>query len=114
MSEPETKFESWCIVEIFGHSRYAGLVTEQTIGGCSFVRIDVPEVPAEVHYDARPAFTKLFTQGAIFSITPCTEATAREAARQMRSLALTMFEIPSVRRIATDERPGYDEDDEPY
>lgn len=32
----EEKFAQWAIVEIFGHSKFAGLVTEQTIGGASF------------------------------------------------------------------------------
>lgn len=36
------KFEHWCVVEIFGHTRIAGFVTEQTIGGQSFVRVGVP------------------------------------------------------------------------
>ena len=43
MSEVE-KFECWAIVEVMGHSRYAGRVTEQAIGGCAFVRVDVPAV----------------------------------------------------------------------
>lgn len=42
MSETQTKFDHWCIVESFGHERIAGRVTEQTIGGCSFIRVDVP------------------------------------------------------------------------
>jgi hypothetical protein len=37
--------EQWAIVEIFGHQRIAGRLTEQTIGGCSFVRVDVPALP---------------------------------------------------------------------
>ena len=63
------RFEEWAIVEVMGHRRFAGLVTEQAIGGASFVRIDIPE--------ARdlPAFTKLFGGSSIYCITPCTEAT---------------------------------------
>ena len=44
--QPEKAFEQWAIVEIFGHQRIAGKVTEQTIGGCSFVRVDVPALPS--------------------------------------------------------------------
>jgi hypothetical protein len=45
MSEQQQKFEQWAIVELFGHQRIAGLVTEQAVGGCSFVRVGVPETP---------------------------------------------------------------------
>ena len=116
----EPTFESWCIVEIMGHARYAGFVTEQPVGGCSFVRIDVPELPEENGYDRRPAFTKLFGQGSIFAITPCTEQTAREAARSFRARALSMFEMPfsAARQLpgptddATDSDPELNFDDE--
>jgi hypothetical protein len=41
MSETEgkvpEKFEAWAVAEIMGHQRYAGFLTEQTIGGCAFV-----------------------------------------------------------------------------
>lgn len=55
----EAKFESWAIVEVMGHSRYAGFVHEQSIGGASFVRVDVPAV------EGRPEFTKLLGQSSI-------------------------------------------------
>lgn len=67
-------FDQWCIVELFGHQRIAGRVTEQTIGGCSFVRVDVPESKD------RAAFTRLLGQGAIYSIVITDEMTARAAA----------------------------------
>lgn len=70
----ENHFDQWCIVELFGHQRIAGRVSEQTIGGCSFVRVDVPGGKD------RPAFTRLLGQGAIYSIIIADEVTARAAA----------------------------------
>ncbi len=69
------KTEQWAIVELFGHQTIAGRISEQTIGGCSFIRIDVPEV------DTNAPYTKLFGNGAIYAITPCDEETARGAVR---------------------------------
>lgn len=34
MSESNEKFESWGLLELFGHQRLAGKLSEQTIGGC--------------------------------------------------------------------------------
>jgi hypothetical protein len=66
------KFETWAIVELFGHNRYIGKVTEQIIGGCSFIRLDVPKVGKQA------AFTKLYSNGAIYCITPINEKFAKE------------------------------------
>jgi hypothetical protein len=60
-------FESWAIVELFGHQQTAGKVTEQTIGGQGFVRVDVPTV------GDNPGFTRFFGPGAIYSIIPTDE-----------------------------------------
>lgn len=95
--QPETpeRFETWAVVEIFGHQTYVGKVTEQTIGGCSFVRVDVPELTKSEHYPCRPAFTKIFGQGAIYSITPMEEATARGLADGLRAVPITVY-IPPI------------------
>ena len=34
----------WAIVEIFGHTRIAGRISEQSFGGAALVRVDVPPV----------------------------------------------------------------------
>jgi len=64
-------FECWAIVEVMGHRQFAGFVSEQAIGGSSFVRVDVPAVDADG--EQLPAFTKLLGAGSIYAISPCTE-----------------------------------------
>lgn len=72
--EESKQFEEYAIVELFGHQKIAGKVSEQQVGGCSFVRVDVPATKR------RPAFTRLFGSGAIYSITITDERSATIAA----------------------------------
>lgn len=72
------KQNQWAIVELFGHTKIAGKLSEQVIGGCSFIRIDVPEI------NGKQAFTKLFGQGAIYSISFVDEETAIGAVQYIR------------------------------
>ena len=67
-------YASWAIVELFGHQQIAGYLSEQTIGGTTFLRVDVPETSRAA------AYTKLYGAGAIYAITPTTEELARAAA----------------------------------
>jgi hypothetical protein len=69
------QFEEWAIIELFGHQKIAGRVSEQQIGGCSFVRVDVPKTQNV------PAFSRLFGNGAIYSITVTDERSATMAAQ---------------------------------
>jgi len=111
VAEPELKaeqFQAWAIVEIFGHQKFAGRVSEFALGGCNFVRVDVPALPAKKsnyqNFAAQPAFTKLFGQGAIYSITLTSEAVARAVADQIRPEPISVY-IPIVneRAIAAGE-----------
>ncbi len=90
------KFESWAIIEIFGHTQIAGKVTEATIGGCSFIRIDVPE------FNGRPAFTKLYGNGAIYSMTPCSEEVARAALKSIMPAPVNIW-MPELRKLTAPE-----------
>lgn len=102
--QQQQKFSEWAIVELFGHSRIAGLVSEATVGGCSFVRVDVP------NYDGEGwLFTKLYGNGAIYAINITTEAHARRAVE-------SIFPRPYVPRRAPELAPGaiqaeFDEED---
>jgi hypothetical protein len=88
MSNDRIRFDEWCILEIMGHQCYAGRVTEQTIGGSSFVRIDVPEV------DGIPAFSKLFGAGSVYCITPVSVDVAMLRARSLRRSPMSVWDLP--------------------
>lgn len=100
------KLDGWAIVEVMGHSRYAGKVSEHTIGATAFVRIDVPEASESV-----PGFTKFLGAGSIFAITPVTEEVARAAVAGWRSEPVALYGLGLRREasplIGTDEGPDY-------
>lgn len=101
------KFEQWCILEIMGHQRYAGLVSEQALGGASFVRIDVPEC------DRVPAFSKMFGASSIYCITPVSEDVARMTAKGLRRTPLQVYDLPAeVRERLLTPAIGHDGDDD--
>ena len=78
----------WAIVEIMGRQTYAGLLSEQSIGGAAFVRIDVPQT------SDTEAFSKLFGASSIYAITPVSEEVARLRAATLRHLPLRAWELP--------------------
>ena len=84
----EEKFDQWAMVELYGHQRIVGKVTEATIGGCSFIRVDVPEL------DEKPPFTRYFGQGAIYSINPISEEIAKELLLSCRNVPVHQYEMP--------------------
>lgn len=86
----ESAFETWAIVEIFGHTRLAGCVTETQIAGKGFVRVDVPDT------DELPGFTRFYGPDAIYSITPCDETVARAAVLQLRQRPITVYIPPGM------------------
>lgn len=103
--QPE-KFEHWCLLELFGHQRIAGMVTEATIGGCAFLRVDVPsEDGVGVRY------TKYFGNGAIYAMTVTDKPTAVRIANNLNPTPPTP-RIGDQRALAatTDSDRHYDDD----
>lgn len=86
----QEKFETWAIVELFGHNKIAGKVSEQTIGGSSLVRVDVPDT------EASPAFTKLLNVSAIYAINPVTEEVAVGYASRLQSKPIETWDAREV------------------
>lgn len=92
----EQKFEEWAVLELFGHQRLAGLVSEVQLGGASFVRVDVPEDGKKKGWK----LTKMYNPSAIYSIAPVTEETARLVAKQCAGEPVTRWDVQEMVREA--------------
>lgn len=132
---PETKedpgkLETWAIVEVMGHGRFAGFVQQVPFGGAAMIRVDVPEIlEHEEEYDAwegsvcagkekkkrkvpgSAAFTKFLGVSSIFAITPCSKEVAIAAVKSFRSAPVTILEMPARRMISHNHD---DDDDRPF
>jgi len=94
MGETAERFDRWCVVEILGHQRFAGRVTEETHFGTALLRLDVPEVE-KAGGRVVPAFTQFYGSGAIYRITPCSEEYARAAARAIGAEPVALY-VPQL------------------
>lgn len=72
----QQKLSSWALVEIFGHQRIVGFLSEQTVGTGVLLRVDVPDLTKNGKM-VRKGFTRYFGLSSIYSITPVDEATVR-------------------------------------
>ena len=87
-STTAAQFDTWAIVEIMGHQKFAGRLTEETIAGCGMLRLDVPAVG-----DLK-GFTRYFNVSSVYAITPCDEALARQMAEGLKRQPLSLYELP--------------------
>jgi hypothetical protein len=71
---PELK--SWALVELFGHQRIVGYLSQQTFGTGVLFRVDVPDLIKDGE-TVRDGFTRYFGLSAIYSITPVSEEIVR-------------------------------------
>lgn len=104
------KFESWAIVELFGHNKIAGKCSEQNIAGANMLRIDVPET------ERNPAFTRLFGHSAIYSINPVTEEVAKHWAKMLKSAPLDIWDVREFmekNKLALNKSESEDNEDLP-
>lgn len=60
-----TGFESWAILELLGHLKYAGRVDEVEVAGAKMVRITVPAIKAN---NGLPEFQKIFGSSAVYAL----------------------------------------------
>lgn len=108
------KFETPALIELFGHTRMAGTVKEQTIGGATFVRVDVPETSGQ------GKFTRFLNPSAIYAINPITEEMMQHLAEDMQVAPISVWDIRKVvenekKRLREQEADAEEEEEDlPY
>jgi|SRR5215813_6248636 len=89
---PGDKFEIWGVLELMGHVKVAGRITEEDRFGGKLGRIDIP--------DAEQGFsTQYFGFSSVYRLTACTEEVARFVAGQNRSQPVHSWDLAKVRAL---------------
>ncbi len=109
MGDETPTFEQWAIVELMGHVRLAGRVTEESHFGATLGRIDVPVADDEF-------LTQFFGGSSVYRITPVTEEAARQVARMARPAPIHRLELtpPPTFTLDHDDDDEDDDEDERY
>lgn len=92
-------FEGWAIVELMGHRRLAGYVSEQEVASSAMLRLDIP---------SEPPVTQFYSASALYCMTPTTEEIARGFASRVRPAPVQRYELPAAPAAVPDI-----EDDDP-
>lgn len=103
-NEAESKFSEWCVLELFGHKKLAGLVSEVTMAGGAFLRVDVPRDAETTDY------TRFYNPTAIYSMSPVSKETAVVFAAHIKEPPMTRWEIQAPAMISAG-RDFNDEDE---
>ncbi len=92
MSEKETPdgYAEWSILELMGHRRIGGFVTEAEVGGIPFLRIDIKTESSET--------TQYYGKAAVYCLTPTTEAIAMAVAKEFNP-PVHRYEIAEVAEV---------------
>ena len=121
-NDTDTGFSQWCILELMGHRRLAGLVTEATLAGGlmghrrlaglvteatlaggSFLRIDIYGEGID-----EPIVTQFYSPSSVYAITPTTEAVCRRMGMKFRPQPVSEWDL-----LPAPERAGRHADDDP-
>ena len=110
IEDPKPTFKEWCVLELMGHRKLAGLVTEQEIAGHGFLRLDIylRQTPITVGPDTgpipikseAPVSTQFYSPSSVYAITPVSEDTARAFAEGNQPAPVTRWELPQLAEAA--------------
>ena len=95
-------FREWAIVELFGHQKCVGLVTEASLAGAKFIRIEVLNKQGTTS-------TRFYGASAIYCLSPVTEQIARAMAGQIGSDPVTRMDLERLSRQPVQAQLPYSE-----
>jgi hypothetical protein len=116
MAETADKFDQWAIVELMGHRKLAGRVSEEIRFGVVMCRIDVPDVFLPPDSLPMPGFTQFYGGSSLYSVTPTSEEVCRRFTTYHRERPVEAYELPQLRsaNVSAIDQPaqpghGYEE-----
>ena len=80
------QFKEFVILELMGHRRLFGLVTEQEIAGHKFLRIECPDGKGK-------STTQFYSPTSVYCITPTTEDVVNAAAHNNNPRPVSRYEL---------------------
>ncbi len=98
-------FESWAVVELMGHVKLAGKVTEQEVFGAKLGRVEIPQRDGTW-------VTQLFGGASVYRISPVSEEVARAVALTTTYMPLSPWELPRPKIEGPKDITQNDEHDE--
>lgn len=119
MESESGKFEGWAIVELMGHRRLAGFVTEAEIAGQAFLRLDIVGPQTEIDEGDGPkvalkggfegGVTQFYGPAAVYCLTPTTQEIAVALGRRCQPAPVMRYELEPARPVTDDDvDPGWE------
>lgn len=87
--EKSKGFEGPAILELLGHRRLVGYVSEAQIAGSTFLRIDIPVADGET-------MTQYYNPASLYGLTPCDEDTAELEATDQQVDVVNRYRLRPV------------------
>jgi hypothetical protein len=111
MAEIESGFKQWAIIELMGHVKIAGHVTEVEMFGSKLGRVDIP--------NGETFTTQYFNGSSLYRLTPTTEEIARGVAKNNQPAPVYRWELPEVKQLPAGDDSLFsdsenDDDDNDY
>lgn len=100
--KPPEELKAWALVEIFGHQRIVGYLTQQAFGNAVMFRVDVPDLTKDGKV-VRPGFTRYLGVSSIYSITPVDEQTVRDLLPSISGAPARPYSLSATSRSYEDE-----------
>lgn len=85
---PQAQPETWATVELMGHVKLAGRLSEEEKFGAKLGRLDIPTEDGWL--------TQYFGGGSVYRITLVTEAVARHVARSNKPAPVSPWDFPKM------------------
>lgn len=97
-------FKEWALVELFGHQKIVGMVTETTLAGGAFLRVDVPAL------NGKPGYTRFINPSSVYAINPLSEEAAMAILSHYVQAPVQPYELPRQQLAGpTDTSDSYSE-----